>query len=646
MSDSSSTFNIQVSPRGYDALFAEMLGYVSPGEFYDTNLGYPMVVWSSKNPNFIFTTNNLGVPIQITTQKEGPYHPSVNPGNRVTQVQFIPQNATTSFSLTMGLGLNKLIATEMIPGGRTFLVEVQASPNTTIFEAFGREVFNSVNIVNEQKAALFSPYSTRLADQVIQFQSLLPSVQSLKIISTRMLIRGAVHFPGEELGVQNLIQSFSFNTPAYATMRSSSTFHLERSRIQRSGENLAGMEAHVWFPNLAVTQWLAFLKMADSLNQNYVINSIQDDLVSITYKGRTQLHQFNFDAPGSNFLTSLSTTDCFNNLDLFISTAITSNLVFDLWSYPFDMEITAATPIGRDRVSFDEGVLLDQGLNFDGDSIDPYNDGWVGFSFDGRFEADARTSEQAQLGLDSGITPDKTYSGSATVYPHGPYTQMFNSHRTWIPIPYLVTATGTLDDYTGDGVIVGIDMPLPISPQILQAGTAYPVYVKYADSNDMTVPSGIGTVTIQESNGGAVWTVPVTTNGYQTFNLTPTQVGEISWTLSDGTYTDQSMTAQVVAGPFSYFILSAIGNQSVGVPFNVTIQCADQYGNPTTYSGDNTNVAIDAQGGFAADALSPQFCNLVNGMATISLTMSEAGTGNLLFQLGSAQATSNDFSVS
>ena len=634
-------FRIAISPRGYDSLFDSLVGAVPAGKFYDHT--YPLVMWSGDPSRFVLYTDNLNVPVSITVERLVDFKPTTNPGNLIQDVSIVPVNEIESFKISLGKGKNRLIATEQIAGGRTAYLEVVASTNTLFFEVMGREINVAQEKVNEQSQALYSKYSTRMLDQVIQFQGLLPSIQSMKILSTKLLVRSAVHFPAREIGVRNLIESFTLNTPVLQSQRESSRPRIERSRIQRGSQNISGKEAHVWFPNLSVTRWVAFTKMADALKQNYKINSLTDDQVKVTYKDKIQTHQFDFDE-GTNFITNLSITDCFNGIEVFGKIKTKSSYVICVWSYPFDTYVTEKFPIGRSRTLLDLDIPFDSGFSFDTDPVDPWVDGWVGWSLDGRFDDPIQ-----DLALDSSVAPALGYVGEKCVYTRGPYTQLFNSTRSDIDIDYTVgydPAHSVLKDYTY-GPIQNLEMDFPVSGYgsgDLVAGSPVIVVLKYADSKMMTNPSGSGSVTVQ--NGAYNQTSPVT-GGYSFFSLMPQVVGENEvWTLSDGVYSGVSLPKKVIAGPFGGLIISVIPNQTVGVSFSVTVQATDAYGNPVTEVGLSTKVNVVPAGGFAPATVTPLNFDLVNGFATASLTMTQAGTGHLNFLLGAVTASSNTFTVS
>jgi hypothetical protein len=635
-------FEITPSPRGYDDLFAQMLAAVPPGSFYDFTR--PVVPWVVRPITFILTTDRTGVPIHVTVQRLDDYAQGVDQANVAPEAFFAADNPENNFAVTLGRGRNRLIATEQVTNGRSVVFEVIASENCTILDPMAIEIFRSVNIVNNETQAIFSNLATRLLDQVINFQDLLTNVQSLQILSEKLLVRSQIHYPGTKIGNRNMIEAFTFNTPVMIPQRQPTAFNIETSKIMRLSQNQAGLEAHVWWPNLAVTRWLAFIKMANSFNLNFDVLNIRDDLVEILYKGIDQLHQFNYDAAGSNFLTNLSSTNCFDNIEMSMSFQATLGMPICMWSYPFDEFITPLTPIGRGRTSFDLGVPLDSNLPFDTDPVDPWNDGWVGWSLTGRFDDTVLRS------LDSSVVPSATFSGPACSYTNGPYTQMFNSTNSEIDINYLIGMNDPqtfMDNYT-PGPVVGLDMDILVNGP-LTVGVPVLAAVKFSDANHMTgSPVGSGTVTVQESNGGATTLIPVATGGFQFFMLTPTRAGSnISWSLSSGPYTGISKTIQVLAGPFAGLSVGGpIGNKMANVPFPVTVQATDIFGNPITNVGANVKVTISLPlGGFTPGSLSPLYVDLVNGVATVNLTIAAAGSGTLEFALSPADLITNTFTV-
>lgn len=653
MLDDLRPFEIKLPLRGYDDLFDSLVAAVPPGDFYDHSR--PIVPWGPKPVIFQLLTDIPGIPINIEVNRVGDYHPGVDQGNLVRKTTIAPTNTSTSFQLTLGRGINQIVATENISGGRTTLFEVVATSNALIFEPFGRELFKSINRVTLQRQALYSPYSTRLLDQVIRFQELLPTTQSLKTFATKMLVRGTVHFPGKQIGTKNLIEAFVLNTPIFVSQRETGGRSIERTRIKRVGENQAGMEAHVWVPNLEVTRWLAFIRQADSIRQHYSFLSVEDDLVQIRYKGAEQSHRFDYDNPAANFLTNLSLTQCFNGIEMFLKVKVTSNQFWCAWTYPFDYHVRAESAIGVGRLSFDLGIPFDSDpldpleapfSEFDGDPIDPYTDGWVGWSLTGRFELDALNTSQALYGLDTSVAAATLYPGDQCVYDRGPYTQNFNTLRTDVEIPNLVTASGNLSLTYVQGLVDHLDLDLPVPPGVLVAGTPVSALVKYSDQQNQTNSSGAGTVQIQESNGGALTVEVVSINGYEQFMLTPTKAGQITWSLSDGTYSGVSQVRTVVAGPFADLTVSAVGPQVVGVPFNVTVQAVDAYGNPVTATGIYNSLVIEERPGFPALSLTPNSEPIVQGgPVVVSLTFTQPGTGQIRFKLGAAQQDTNIFTV-
>lgn len=635
-------FSISVPLRGYDQLFADLISAIPTGTFYDFT--HQIVLWQNKPNLFIFNTDNYNVPVQIVVQRTGDYKQGVDQGNLIPSTFITPQNPQTSFSVTLGLGMNRLVAQEMITGGRQTVLEVIATPNDLIIDSIATQVNVSQTLLSNIQSALYSDYSTRLLDQVIQFQDLLPDFQSLRIIATKLVIRGMVHFPAEVLGVNNVISAFVLNNPVFQPQRQSSNFKIERTPIMRAQEVSAGQEAHIWFPNTLIARWAAFTRMANSFRNLYQLNTVTDVEVDLTFQGRDQIHNFDLTSPGASILTSIF-SNCFNNIQMQMTSSFTMNHKVFVWAYPFDEIVTAEAAIGTGRLSFDLGIPFDSGIPLDQDPVDPYTDGWVGWSLSGRFERDVTDTTLARYSLDTGVDPSPLFIGNqGTVYP-GPYTQMMNSMNFELDVDSAVeiNPAGTIwEDYTY-GPIVGLALQLPFGP--FQAGVPVLAYAKYVDQNGMTNMSGSGFIETQESNGGTEEDIPVAA-GFQAFMLTPTVAGPaIHWTLTDGTYTNVSESRQVLPGVFAAFRISTIGPQVKGVPFMVSIQATDAYGNDVTDVGINTKVTIQSTDGFLPGEVSPNFVNVVNGAATVQVTMSVAGSGTLTFSILPVASPSNYFTV-
>jgi len=650
-----SPFSLKVSPRGYDALFDAILAAVPKGRFYD--IAYPIVPWRQDPVLFQLTTDTPGIPIQVNSVHTGSYYQTVDAGNLVSQVQYVPQSNVTTFGITLGRGLNRLVLSEQVPGGRVINFEIVATTLATLFEAMGRTISTATQAVGAQSQALRSPYATRMLDQVADFSGIFSELQSLKILSSKLLIRSTIWFPATSLGTKNIIEAFSVNTPVFVPQRQDpSLLHIERSRINRVQENSAGQEAHVWFPNSSVTRWAAFIKMADSFRNNYQLQVVLDDLVRVLYKSEIQYHIFDFDALGATFLPNFSQVSCFNNFTVSGTMSVVSHYKVCVWNYYFDDFIPAASPIGSSRGAFDTGVPLDLLNTFDVDPIDPFTDGWIGWSLTGRFEQDVESTFDAELALDSSITPALGYVPQC-VY-QGPYTQMMNTMNSEIPVDATTTYNPSLtffDNYA-PGAIVELDMSFPYPPPQLIAGVPVLVVLKYVDGNDQTNPTGNGTVTIQETPSG-ITNFHSVTGGYAQFNLIPTKAGPlVHWALSDGTYTGQApyqtppgelpiLGVSVLPGPFGGLKIGAIVNQQVNVPFTVTVQATDVYGNSVTEVGINPKVVIQPFPAFGPTSATPNYVDLINGFASFDLTISTTGTGQLKFLIDAFTQFSNPFTV-
>lgn len=649
-------FSISPRLRGYDSLFDQMVAGVPPGTFYD--FARPIVTWSRHPVGFVLQTDNPSFPVKITRQRLGDFDLGVDQGNLVDETVIVPQPGAVQslFYLTLGRGRNRLTATEMLPGGngRSTILEVIATTNALIYEPYGREIFKSIDQANQQKAALFSAYATRLLDQLTGFGDVLPDLQTLKVLSTKLLIRGFVHFPGETVGVKNLIEAVTLNTPYFLTQRSSSNYQIETSRIMRGVENTAGQEAHIWFPNLAVTRWLAFIQMANTFRNNFELLDVRDDYVRVDYKGRINTHHFDYDAFGQNFLTNLSLNDCFANIDVTMGLQMLSKIRIPCWTYPFDSYITQDMTIGLTRSTFDMGVPFDSGIPFDADPVDPFGDGFVGWSLSGRFDAGP-----VDYPLDDMIQPALGFTGQDPAY-NGPYTQLLNSDRSDVEIVELVTASGVMDDYVGGPVVnvavefdntnVGVEHN---EIRTFTAGQPILLALKYVDLNGMAVKSASGVIRVREPLTDATqepWEYAPIAAGfvymYYTCTVaTPSTQFEIEDWPAD-TYSAVSENFKVLPDVVAGLKVTNISNQTVGNSFAVTVQAVDQFGNSVTNPGPDNLCHILTEGGFDPGDPSPNLATLVNGQATVNLTMNHTGTGFLRFAVGAFTADSDTFTVS
>jgi hypothetical protein len=639
-------FDVFPSYRGYDTLFDQMVAAIPPGTFYD--FSRPIVMWSRKPVPFLLTTDNPGYPVQVRRERLGEFDLGVDQLNRIDESTVVPQPGSlqTIFYLTLGRGRNRITVTELIPNstGRTKVVEVIATTNTVIYEAFGREISKSTDKAAEQQAALYSNFSTRLLDQLSEVGDILPDLQTLKVLSTKMLIRSFVHFPATEIGVRNEIESVTLNTPVLLTQREGSTYKIETSRIMRTIENQAGKEAHIWFPNLAVTRWLAYISMADNFKNNFTLLSVRDDFVLSKYKKWESEIYFDYNASGQNFLTNLSLEECFNNFVVSASTSMFIKMLICCWTYSLDTTITDQTPIGLSRAYLDSDIPFDSDVPFDFDSVDPFCDGFIGWDFAGRFDGGNT--------LDTMVSPALSYAGPACGYP-GPYTQLLDSNRSDIELTEIVSAIGLMADYTY-GPIVGIGLDFTntnfgVEQNFIRkfaAGSPVLIVVKYVDALNMTNLTGSGVIQILEPLTGVTEFAPVAA-GFVYIYYTPTVITpSTNFYLYDGSYSATSDPFEVIPAVFGgLVVVGAISNQLVGVPFNVTVQAVDMYGNYVTDTNGNTIGHVLPSGSFDAGDPTPSLLNFVNGQCTISLTMLQPGTGQLVFDLALFTVNSNTFTV-
>jgi hypothetical protein len=199
-------FSISPPLRGYDALFSQYIGEIPAGSFYD-DFSKPIVAWSSSPTNFLLETDQLNIPVQVSVQRLGAFHINVDTQNVVYGAMVVPQNAITTVSATLGRGLNRVTAQEMVPGGRTAYLDVIATTNTTVLEPIVREINFSYSIYQQIQDQITSRFSTTLPNQVLTIQDYLTGIEGLKVLTIRLMVRGFLHFPARKIGVQNSILS-------------------------------------------------------------------------------------------------------------------------------------------------------------------------------------------------------------------------------------------------------------------------------------------------------------------------------------------------------------------------------------------------------------------------------------------------------
>ena len=389
------------------------------GVFYLLN---DVIVPYTPRPTVIrIETDRLGEPIEIEVVQPDEVDVGVDPRANNKLKTIVTTSSTTTVGMQLSRGMNKIRVQVLDRPEEVVYLLINATTIVALWEAFARVLYSVSNsIIEEQKRAIYSKLATRIFEPFVPFQDLLPDTQSLQIIATRLVARGLLHSVGTNVGVTDLIKALTLSTPIYNTMdKYSFEVFPSLDPWTNAASQFGGKEAHVWIPNLGIANWLAFLGYISNQPDLFTIVNITEDEVVFYFQGQLQRHQFDFDAFGTDFLTSLARTECFKSITVLV--IINSKLIITLCAaaYTFDLYITSDSAIGTGRTTFDSGIPFDSNIPFDSDPIDPFTDGWVGLSLTGRFEQDPQDPHC----LDTFVTPSTTYSGVPCCY-NSYYTQL------------------------------------------------------------------------------------------------------------------------------------------------------------------------------------------------------------------------------
>jgi len=432
-----------ISPTIYtpiiDSIFTEDPYGAPVGRFY--TLFPEKTVPTRVNPTTItIETDRIGEPLEITVvYKENPPDVGVLAPDKSTVINVVPAGSITTLPVQLGQGRNDItITTRLQPTETAFLI-IYANEIVSLWEAFARDFFTNVTrVVDNEKNAINSPFGIRLVEPFLAVQELLPDTQSLKVMTARMLTRGLLHSVGNNSGQEDMLKALTVSTPAYSPMdKMTFEFDPELDPWVDAASQFSGTEAHVWIPNYGIMAWTAFWKFLVANPSNYEILDINENLVAFNHQGETRRHLFDFDRFGTDFLQALAREDCFKSI--FISISMESFVKFKFCAASYTFDLFLEKPIGNCRQSFDIDLPFDQDCPFDSDPVDPFSDGWLGWSLSGRFEQ----RDNQPLALDTFTVPSISYTGDLCVY-DGFFTQNLTNTRYDVDMPVTITASGTI----------------------------------------------------------------------------------------------------------------------------------------------------------------------------------------------------------
>lgn len=393
---------------------------------------------TNKPTTLSINTDRVGEPLEVSVVFKGE-SPSIGvlPTQKPTTINIVPSGRSVTLPVQLGPGRNDItIRTRNSPTEVAYVV-VYANEIVSLWESFARDFLTNVTrTIQNERDAIQSPFGIRLVEPYLAAQELLPDTQSLKVLTARMLVRGLLHSVGNQAGELDIMKALAVSTPALSPM-DKMTFEVnpEIDPWVDAAAQFSGTEAHMWIPNFGIIAWKAFWRYLAANPSNYNILEIDENVITFEHQGETRRHTFDFDRFGTDFLLSLAREDCFRSI--FISISMESAVEFKFCAATYTFDLYLQNPIGNARASFDLGIPFDQGLPFDADPVDPFSDGWLGWSLSGRFEQ----RENQPLALDSFTVPAQSYSGDLCVY-EGFFTQNLTNMRYDVDLPVTITASG------------------------------------------------------------------------------------------------------------------------------------------------------------------------------------------------------------
>ena len=374
-------------------------------------------------------TDRINEPLKMWIERSNESEAGVDSRENADEYDIIPTSENSTISVQLGLGKNKILIETTTGVQESFFFYITVNDILTIWLSFLRDFYtNVIRKVDVQKQAINSLYATRLVEPFLPIQDLLPEIQSLRTLATRLSVNGILHSSGTNEGTNDLIKALSLSNPVYNQMdKDWFEFDPEGDPWTNLASQFYGTEAHVWIPNYGITKFTTLVKYLSANPSQYEIVDINEQQIRYMFQGKLHTHSFDLDRYGADFIQQLARTECFNNIR--VSMTIESLMSWRMKGASYTFDLVLENPIGNARSSFDVDLPFDSNLPFDSDDVDPWSDGWIGWSLSGRFEQ----YENQQLGLDTFIAQSQPEFGNPWPY-YSYFTQSLNTTRSDIPL--------------------------------------------------------------------------------------------------------------------------------------------------------------------------------------------------------------------
>lgn len=407
------------------------------GTFYQ--ITRDTIPYQPRPTSLILHTTRVGELHKLYIEREELPRAPVDSRDVEDEYDIIPASESFAVNIVLGLGLNKIQVETVGDSREEFQLNIVVNDIHTIWVSFLRDYYtNVIRKVNDQKNAISSLYATRLVEPFLSIQDLLPQIESLRTMTTKLALRGVLHSPGTNDGTTDLIKALTLGTPVYNEM-DKRTFELDPAADPWTNlsSQFYGTEAHCWIPNQGITRYAALIKYISANPSNFSLVDINEQQIRFYYQGKLRSHLLDLDRFGADYFQQLARTECFNNIRVSIIMQSHMNFRFAAASYTFDLVLEK--PIGNARISWDQDIPFDQNLPFDSDAVDPFSDGWLGISLSGRFEQ----LENQQLALDSFVAHTPTNYSESFPYQSW-YTRSLNNVRADAEMVVSINVSGEI----------------------------------------------------------------------------------------------------------------------------------------------------------------------------------------------------------
>jgi len=369
----SETLSIAPEAPIQEDVYQRLLDRLPVSDWY---LRAPTTVPYSQNPTpFILKTNRFGAgapPHQIRV-------------NGVLQTAVVPERERSRVLLRLPLGQVEVI----VDNGFEYSQLMMATSNlAAVLSGIAKEIYLNVRKkIDDNDAAIRSPFGARMIEHHLAFQDLLPAHRAPRTQAAKMAIRAMIQGFGTEPGVKDFVTALAYSSPEFVDMEAEREhFDPKVYPIIRKSHDFSGVEIHIWVPNLCVFSWLTFIRVVDNVDAAWQLTHVTENQVTLTVNGVEERHVF--DADSEACVDSLrQLIDCLDGIHAYAEWKVSSSVAVCAASYPFDMLVEEPLGIG-DR--FDTGELVDEaGFELDGfNELDPTFNGWEGESLVDRFDGD------------------------------------------------------------------------------------------------------------------------------------------------------------------------------------------------------------------------------------------------------------------